>query len=492
MKLQNKSTLSFFLVVITFLVIISASHYFRSRNFTITKTLQSAHEIVDEFAHHIEEHLEKDAHETFTLSSAPIIKQSLVRSNAEFSLLTEEQRVKKIADLNEKWMETKDENDPFIQAYMTNPVAEYLKNQQKMFPDDYGEIFLTNRYGVIIATTNKLTTLAHAHKYWWLGSYHEGKGRVFFDDRGYDDSAKGYVLGVVVPVTQGEEILGILKCNLNIIWTYSNIFNEYTKKKTGNIKLVRTGGLIVFEKDKEPLSGNVEEPLIEKMRNWSSESFVMTMDGIKQIVSYAPVLITRDSDLYGFGGTYESIDHIKGNQGEGWVVVFSRDLKSVLAITYSNTRWILIIGVFFTLLMMLGALLFGRKIAEPVVRLVKMTNKVGKGDFNIKIKVTSKDEIGELADSFNKMVRDLRETTTSRDKLLKEIEDRKKAEKEIRILRGIIPICSYCKQIRNDKGAWSQAEAYITEHTEAEFSHGICPDCAKKYYPDFIDDNESD
>ncbi len=50
----------------------------------------------------------------------------------------------------------------------------------------------------------------------------------------------------------------------------------------------------------------------------------------------------------------------------------------------------------------------------------------------------------------------------------------------IKTLKGIIPICSYCKKIRNDKGAWDQMEAYICAHSDAHFSHSICPECYKK------------
>lgn len=56
---------------------------------------------------------------------------------------------------------------------------------------------------------------------------------------------------------------------------------------------------------------------------------------------------------------------------------------------------------------------------------------------------------------------------------------------EIKTLRGIIPICSHCKKIRDDEGYWEQIEAYISDHSEAQFSHGICPDCAQELYPDF-------
>jgi len=45
-----------------------------------------------------------------------------------------------------------------------------------------------------------------------------------------------------------------------------------------------------------------------------------------------------------------------------------------------------------------------------------------------------------------------------------------------------VPICAHCKKVRDDKGYWEQVEAYVTRHTEAQFSHGICPDCVKKLY----------
>jgi len=69
-----------------------------------------------------------------------------------------------------------------------------------------------------------------------------------------------------------------------------------------------------------------------------------------------------------------------------------------------------------------------------------------------------------------------------RDKTTKKL---KKALKEIKTLRGILPLCSHCKKIRDDKGYWEQVDVYIHQHTEANISHGICPECAKKHCPDF-------
>jgi hypothetical protein len=52
---------------------------------------------------------------------------------------------------------------------------------------------------------------------------------------------------------------------------------------------------------------------------------------------------------------------------------------------------------------------------------------------------------------------------------------------EVRQLSGLLPICAWCKRIRDDEGNWQQIETYITVHSEADFTHGICPDCARKH-----------
>lgn len=59
------------------------------------------------------------------------------------------------------------------------------------------------------------------------------------------------------------------------------------------------------------------------------------------------------------------------------------------------------------------------------------------------------------------------------------------ALKDVQVLSGIVPICSYCKQIRDDQGYWNHLESYLSAHTDARFSHGICPTCATKEFPGF-------
>jgi hypothetical protein len=66
-----------------------------------------------------------------------------------------------------------------------------------------------------------------------------------------------------------------------------------------------------------------------------------------------------------------------------------------------------------------------------------------------------------------------------------ELSGREMALKDLRILRGFLPICASCKKIRNSEGYWTQLEEYISAHSEADFSHGLCQDCVNKLYPEF-------
>lgn len=93
----------------------------------------------------------------------------------------------------------------------------------------------------------------------------------------------------------------------------------------------------------------------------------------------------------------------------------------------------------------------------------------------------------------------LRETN---DQLTREITERKRAEAEkqkligelqgalaeVKKLSGLLPICASCKRVRDDRGYWQQIEAYVRDHSEADFSHGICPECARTLYPELYED----
>jgi PAS domain S-box-containing protein len=100
-----------------------------------------------------------------------------------------------------------------------------------------------------------------------------------------------------------------------------------------------------------------------------------------------------------------------------------------------------------------------------------------------------KDAAGEIVRFvyISKDITERKRLEQEREELILELQD---ALAKIRTLKGLIPICVSCKKIRDDSGYWEQIESYICEHSEAEFSHGICPSCANKLYPDYYKDGK--
>ena len=90
-------------------------------------------------------------------------------------------------------------------------------------------------------------------------------------------------------------------------------------------------------------------------------------------------------------------------------------------------------------------------------------------------------ELANANENLHQEIEERKQAQKEREKVINELQE---ALKEIKTLRGILPLCSFCKKIRDDKGYWEQVDVYIHKHSQADISHGICPDCAKEHYPD--------
>ena len=168
----------------------------------------------------------------------------------------------------------------------------------------------------------------------------------------------------------------------------------------------------------------------------------------------------------------------------------------------------------FIALFMSHYIIQNRIITKPLQRIEIKANEISE-DENIignELVPGMGKELNGLTRAFNKMSKRLRmhidnleeivrlrtsKLTTANEQLNSEIETRKTSEsekevlimelkealQEIKTLRGILPLCSFCKKIRNDKDEWEHVDSYIHKNSEADISHSVCPECIKKYYP---------
>ncbi|MGR3220439.1 MAG: sensor with HAMP domain protein, partial [Candidatus Anammoxibacter sp.] len=102
----------------------------------------------------------------------------------------------------------------------------------------------------------------------------------------------------------------------------------------------------------------------------------------------------------------------------------------------------------------------------------------------------------ELVKSKGELEMRVAERTTELSELNKqlqsEIAEREKAIAKVKILSGFLPICAGCKKIRDDDGYWNQIEEYIRDHSEAEFTHSMCPECLREYYPELYKNKKNE
>jgi methyl-accepting chemotaxis protein len=155
-------------------------------------------------------------------------------------------------------------------------------------------------------------------------------------------------------------------------------------------------------------------------------------------------------------------------------------------------------------------------ISKPVLSLIQAVRKISREkDYSVRVEKKHSDEVGMLIDGFNDMIHEIQyrdlhleqqvetrtaELQSANIRLTEEMQERTLVElerekligelraalAEVRTLSGLLPICCSCKKIRDDTGYWKQIETYVSEHSHAEFTHGICPECAKKLYPDYF------
>lgn len=99
------------------------------------------------------------------------------------------------------------------------------------------------------------------------------------------------------------------------------------------------------------------------------------------------------------------------------------------------------------------------------------------------------DRDAEMASAFAEFASIALYNSRTLDRLRATVEDLQKALAEVKTLRGIIPICAKCKQVRDDAGFWTRVEEYIAAHTDADFSHGLCPDCYRETMAELLDEH---
>jgi len=352
-----------------------------------------------------------------------ILQKAIVKSNQEFAELDNIQEY--IDEKDKEWISApKRELTPFMQDKISNVLAKKLKERKEFYKEKYGfavlgEIYVTNKYGVIISSTGRTSDYLQADEEWYREAVKEKN--FWAGNFEYDESSDMFAIDIVINLYDDiGNFAGILKGVLNIEESI-NIMRAVSAQSvygSTEFKLLNREGKIIYSSEEE----------IDKALERPYELFLH----FKQDEGHISYFVGK-GDKPGEGKELFTHAHSNGYReykGLGWILVMEYEIKEIFAPATKLRNSILVISVVVTLLAIVMSFSIFNSISKPLTKLRAATIEIGRGNLDVCINVESKDEVGQLATFLKKMTDDLRNTTVSRDSLAKEIAERKKSEEE--------------------------------------------------------------
>ncbi|MFC1718049.1 ATP-binding protein [Candidatus Poribacteria bacterium] len=367
--------------VIPILITISITYFVErsQRRDSISKNFQQMSEKARE---NIALKLTANVRSISSLSELPVTVNSLDYAS-QVSSLSPKVTAWQIEDVDRQWPELTKIDEP-IKSILENPLAETFRAFNSV-ERAFGEIFATDRFGQVVAATDKTSDYYQADEEWWRSAYDNGRGRLHLSEVTYDESVGIYSVGICVPVravenADGKErVVGIIKAVL----ATTNVFSSIYSIDVGE------GGLVSLVSD---------DRTIVLTRGFTSLQHKLP-DGVN-IGTYL-----GDSDwLVGSA----RIELSEFSYRTPWSVVVYQELSHAFAPVRRLIWYIVLSGAALILVFfLLGLYLIESKVASPLSLLTETVKRVASGELRQTVEINSKDEIGELTSSFNQMISNL-------------------------------------------------------------------------------------
>jgi signal transduction histidine kinase len=379
------------------------------------------HETIDKIDRHIYQRVE----DVEVYSKNLLLKKAVKKSNEEFEKLDDIQRF--INQKDQEWVSApKGQITPFMRELLGAELSEVLREKTKFYAEKYGypvfsEMYATNKYGVIIALTGRTSDYLQADEEWYQKATKEKK--FWVGEVEYDESSGIYACDIVINLYDEDgNFAGILKAVLNIEGAI-RILKELKSGhkahghkicKTMEFKLLTQDGRIIYSTEKfkvfqniynETIAhfGRIEDPKLEDY--FIGPPYMPDEKGKELLFAHANSKGYKD---------FKSL---------GWILIIEHETEEIFAPVTKLRNFILFASLGIMMLAIFIGLFVSLSISNPVKKLKDATVEIGKGRLDTKIDIKSKDEIGDLADSFNKMTTDLKKAYNRLESYSKDLEE---------------------------------------------------------------------
>ena len=335
----------------------------------------------------------------------------------------------------------------------------------------YTNIFMADRNGIVLSSTIPANSLNVRHRKY----FRDAMATRNFSTSEYlvAHMSKSPVFPLSYPILDGKgKVKGVIALSLDLK-RYDFIISETNLPVGSELSLTDYRGIRLYHYPKgDAYMGQPDRK--EMMRHMSGHSdegrFEETgTDGVKRFYAFKRFRLSKDSPPY----LYMRLG-----------IPEDQALAEARSVTMRN---LILLTFVFTLALLSAWFLGSYLITGPISRLTLLTNRFRQGDRDLRIDTSPiNGEIGNLTKSFHEMVLVIKHREQERDRMIAELQ---RALSDVKRLSGLLPICASCKKIRDDRGYWNQLESYIGNHSEAQFSHGLCPECTKKLYPELCNED---
>lgn len=298
--------------------------------------------------------------------------------------------------IDEQWVTAADDSQlvQSIVAPQSNRLTLQLLDCMESFPD-HVEIFLTDRYGGLLAATGRTSDYYQADEGWWQVAYNDGRGAFYIGQPEYDESAGYTALNMAAPIiSESGEVIGIARTTFRVDAIYQAV-GRVQFGETGHVTVIDSAGLVVADTYPEHVGAQVPP-------SWYTPEVLQVASHWGELVDEedVPVLVGHAA-IAGVEIEYE--DEVTAIQSLGWVLFATQSQAEAYASVASATRTGLLAAGVFALIAAGLAFVVARTVVTPITSLVGVARQMAAGDLSARARLWRRDETGELAEAFNRM-----------------------------------------------------------------------------------------